>query len=141
MNVLHQAEAMALSSMVSVVASAAAAGVSDAVWIAALATIAPTLTGIALILQNRRATTKIVEGQAVTNTAVKQVHEVANSRLTDALSAIDALKEEVSRLNAGGSPSPAAREVVSITQTPTGLTRVEPASVALPPPPTPKEDL
>lgn len=65
---------------------------SDAVLLAIIAAVVPTLT---VLLQWRQQNRKI-----------EDVHEIVNSQRTEMVAAIEALKKEVARLQSGGADTP-----------------------------------
>lgn len=95
---------------------------TDAVAIQLITSTATVITIIVAALINRKTLTKQTEtirgGQIEIADEVKEVHTLADGRLTQALDAVDQLKVEIQRINAGGMPTPTTGE--GVTQTAEG---------------------
>lgn len=80
---------------------------SDAITVATVMSIAPTLAVLVTAWQNRR-------GQKDLSAKVKRVENIADGRLTEALNAIESLKKEVVRLNVEKRGTPIERPPVTM---------------------------
>ena len=101
---------------------------SDAIILAIVATVVPTVTVILTYLSSRAA-------RANTNVKIEQVHEVVNSKHAESLAIVEALKSEIRRLNTAPGVTTAVRgEAVTLSADGSVSVSKDSLPVQVPPP-------